>query len=147
MGNCTEASIASILEVELSEVPSLWTPELGRTDERWFLLTDWLRSQGYLWCWGEFPARELPTPIEAVLPEWDTSWLRQLDWAGYHLLAGPNPDGVPHMVVARGGVVVWDPNPLRRGITRADGIGMLVPLKATPDDVREWPGIKFTFDQ
>lgn len=48
----------------------------------------------------------------------------------YALGYGPNPEGVPHVVVWQGsptaGRMVWDPNPLRRGIVRLESLGFLV---------------------
>jgi hypothetical protein len=143
-GNCTEACIASILEVGLEEVPDLYDAASGRAHvpERWQVLCDWLRSRGYLWAWGKFAPRSLPTTFEAAWGEsGPDDWLLHLHWGGYHLLGGPNPDGLPHCVVARGGEVVWDPNPSRRGIVHADAMGILAPLVDLPEDVRGWPGI------
>ena len=47
-GNCTEATIASILRVPLVSVPDLWTGsfEEPRSDERWLALHAWLKKQG-----------------------------------------------------------------------------------------------------
>jgi hypothetical protein len=139
-GQCTEACIASLLEVPLEEVPDLWDPTHpdadadGRTAEAWERLYAWIRSKGFVWAWGPLPA---PLALDAVeldrlLPP---DGVRALP-DGHHMLGGPNPDGAPHWVVARHGKVVWDPNPTRRGITRVEEIGGVFRIELMPEDVR-----------
>lgn len=133
-GNCTEACVASILGCDLAEVPELFDP-FGpdyRPAERFHALLEWIMSRGFFWIWGDFEPRPLPAAFGAIYGQPLEGWLQDLDWDGYHLLAGPSPGGVSHCVVAEGGRVVWDPNPSRRGIIHADGIGILAPIAAVP---------------
>ena len=130
-GQCTEAAIASILECRLDEVPELWggpsvpvdaPPEEQQPQENHERLWAWLQTRGFLFAWGEFSERPVPLLYLRFGEAFD-----DLPWAGFHLMAGPNPDGVQHMVVARGGGVAWDPNPSRRGITACSAVGFLLP--------------------
>ena len=57
---------------------------------------------------------------------------------GYHLLAGLNPDGLGHMVVAENGIIVHDPNPSRKGIIAVEEILIFVPLADTKDKFIHW---------
>lgn len=130
-GNCTEATIASLLGVDLESVPQLWSGDLDAKDyaeaqppERMVALLDWMeREHGVRWV--EWRLHEpCGLPIAAVdLPRRDL-----LDMSRPHVLVGPNPDGVPHCVVGQGGDVRWDPNPARRGIVAVTHIGALVPV-------------------
>lgn len=142
-GNCTEACIASIMEVDLGEVPSLWDPETGdhHTASQWSQVYAWLRSRGRMMVYGDFDPVGLPAPFAAVYPWAAHHWIAHLGWGGFHLLAGPNPDGVPHWVVGHGGRLVWDPNPRSRGIVMADGLALLAPLDWLPPDMQGWPAI------
>lgn len=147
-GQCTEASVATVLGVALEDVPDLWVlsgrPEGGVEVDRSagvLALWAWLKAQGVLWAWGDFSER--PCPLD-----WRCfgELFADLPWEGLHLLGGPNPDGVPHMVVAQGGRVVWDPNPSRRGIVACDGAGFLLPLESVPPKWRGLPGVELRFE-
>lgn len=129
-GQCTEASVASILEVPLEDVPDLWAgphvPEDASFDEqrppeRSAALVAWLREKHGRWvCFGKLsPAHPLPLNLENPMFE-------GLPWDQHHMLGGPNPDGLPHFVVGLNGAVVWDPNPSRRGIVTCDEVWFLV---------------------
>lgn len=131
-GNCTEACIASVLGCDLDEVPQLWS---GRDDCRddaeaqprknLLRLARWLHERGWAWREWTFAGRpELPLPRSAFTGA--ERWAGPIDQV--HLIAGINPDGLAHMVVGKGGEVVWDPNPQRRGIQVATAIGQIVPL-------------------
>ena len=143
-GNCTEACVCSILELPLEEAPALWRPEDGEErDERWFPeFYEWIRSKGFLFCYGEFSERPLPLDIAAFGGEF-TEFFRECE---YHLIGGLNPDGVPHMVVGQLGRVVWDTNPLRRGIVVADSAGFLMPLSDAPSEWLEYPAVGIRFE-
>ncbi len=61
------------------------------------------------------------------------------DWAdAYHLLGGENPDGLGHMCVGRGGVVVHDPNPSRRGLATIEEIILFAPLAEVEEKWVHW---------
>jgi len=59
---------------------------------------------------------------------------------GLHLLVGKTmrtrPDtGINHCVVAKKGVMIWDPHPSRAGLTQVTGWGALGKL---PESIRTW---------
>lgn len=95
-GNCYAASIASMLECELDEVPQL-QPGEWNTDEGW----DAYHSRMHAW----LAARNL---IPLRFPAQD-------DWkpCGYALAGVKSPRfaGFEHSVVALDGEIVWDPHP------------------------------------
>jgi hypothetical protein len=102
-GNCFSACVASLLEVDVAEVP--WF--MGH-DEWWPHFEAWLRPRGYY---------ALCCPLGDYRPP------------GFHILSGKSPRGdYMHSVVARGAEVVHDPHPSRAGLdSRVDFI-VLVPF-------------------
>lgn len=104
-GNCVQASVASILDLALNEVPHFLA--VAATPNQWELaFEDWLEQQGF-----------------AV-------WREQGEYLfeGYCLCSGPSPRGVGHMVVYRNGRLAHDPHPSRAGIESVHWTRMLVPL-------------------
>lgn len=97
-GNCMQACIASVLELDLDDVPNFVDAQSGW----WEQLTEWLGKRG--------------------LTPWHFSW--GPDWRPepgmWHLIDGPSPRGeYLHVVVGRGGDVVHDPYPGWTGPTFA----------------------------
>lgn len=142
-GNCTEASIASILGVPLEAVPDLYDPEEDPESPtwrqaRWKVLHDWLLTEhGLKYVQVRLPpAQALPIIARGIGEE----ALRNT----YHLLMGKNPDGLGHAVVGLNGEMVWDPNPRRRGIVDADEVVFLLPATLFPKEFRDWPGFDYT---
>lgn len=140
-GQCTEASIASLLEVPLETVPDIWAGPYAPLDAQQPLelsikMWEWLkREHGVMLCGIKLRERA-PTIREAWLRadglfpfDWSES-----EWARYHIAIGPNPDGVEHCVVAERGELAWDPNPRRRGIVACQFVQWLVPLCLFPAD-------------
>jgi len=97
-GNCFPACVASVLELDLSEVPN-WCSIDG---DRWFLA---FRD----WCWenkGLFPVLlllNLATDVEDVFP-------------GFTLVGGDGPRGFKHEVIFLNGKLFHDPHPSRAGL-------------------------------
>lgn len=96
--NCYAACVASLLEIPLVDVPHLHGAE-GMTEKGY----DGYRERLYRW----LRARNLePLYFKA-----------QHDWipSGYAIMAvrSPRCPEIEHAVVARDGVVVWDPHPQR----------------------------------
>ena len=149
-GQCTEAAIASLIGCTLEDVPDLWTgaPD-GSTEEEHqpyenrVRLWNWLkREHGVMLC----AVRLLEnTEAQAAYDRALQLFVEPKDavWAEYHYLVGPNPDGVNHVIVARRGVPVWDPNPSRRGITAVRWVEWLVPLHLLPEDVQTFPAAEW----
>lgn len=104
-GNCVQASVASILELSLSEVPHFL--EIAPEPVQWeFAMMDWLEERGI-----GFIRRE-------------GEWI----FDGYYLASGPSPRGVSHMVVYHDGELAHDPHPSRAGILEVKRTWVLAPL-------------------
>lgn len=158
-GNCTEASIASLLEVDLSAVPELLDPghpddahiDVHRPQWRWYRLLEWIKT--------EHKRQLLAVQFTDYRPSIEVAWNEaaprlkeelgrfavkpRADWWIHHLACGHNPDGIQHMTVAKLGTMVFDPNPRRRGIVDCDQIAWLVPLELVPDEYRSMPGTQW----
>jgi hypothetical protein len=107
-GNCTQAVVASILGLDLDEVPdfNLLHKDDPHAGPYWQHLEEWFAERG--WCFLIGPG--------------DRSY------ETYYLAAGPSPRGVSHFVVMRDGAVVHDPHPSRAGIERISHTWVLMPL-------------------
>lgn len=104
-GNCTEASVASILGLTLDQVPDF----RANGDDAlsfWDAFETFINSHG-------FEVMMLPG-----------------DYApdALYLASGLSPRGVHHMVVMRGGKLVHDPHPSKAGIGRVEQVRILVPF-------------------
>ena len=96
-GDCMRASIASILELPIEEVPHFLQLAEGRVYEFYDLIEDFLTTKGYLVLWQRSVAYHWQPGHPDV----------------YHLMSGPSPrhPGVQHSVVGRNGVPYFDPHP------------------------------------
>ena len=149
-GQCTEASIASLLGIPLADVPDLWAgpdAEEQQPQSNRIRMWEWMKSHhGVMQCAVQF-AKPMP-----ILEAWEfamtdsaiVEWGKATD--GYHLADGDNPDGCAHYVVCRNGAMVHDPNPRRRGIVAAAGLSWLIPLGLVPEDARELPAAVWTLE-
>ncbi len=110
-GNCITAALASLLELELSDMPEFEDmADCGKgtkDNKSWFrALLDWLESlEFYLLQWEE----------EIYLP-------------GYFIANGPSPRGVEHSVVYKGREMVHDPHPDKSGLEKITSVWALLPL-------------------
>ncbi len=146
-GNCTEAALASILEVELATLPELWAgphvpfdapPDMHQPTERCEALWRHLREvHSVVWCEMRFPRRLQLSEVDAytVVSAYQAVLGPAPATLEHHVMFGPNPGGVSHCVVGRMGAVVWDPNPSRAGLAAVDGLIFLVPLALCPPDL------------
>ena len=104
-GNCVQASVASILELDLSSVPHFL--EIAARPEEWeFAFMDWLEERGI-------------------------GYIRRTgDWVfdGYYLVNGPTERGSTHMVVYKDGKLAHDPHPSRAGLLEERFTWVLCPL-------------------
>lgn len=125
-GNCTETSMACILELPVEVLPPLWSRKTGRSEATWCRLHTALRDLGYVLVWADIELQHTPVRFNELWP-WHPAAAFP-EWRSFHLLGGPNPDELSHCVVGYNGEMFWDPNPRRRGIVAVDGIGALVPI-------------------
>ncbi len=104
-GNCLAASLASILEIPLSDVPEF---ENMKHPKWWDAMRDWLFKIGFDFVqWRE--------PV--VLP-------------GYYLVMGTSPrdPAINHQVIYLKGEMVHDPHPSRDGVVNIKEVIALIPL-------------------
>lgn len=117
-GNCFQASLASILELSLSDVPhfvGLWPDDdwVNRVDE-------WLLNHFGLYLLYVTPTNAQNEPLVPF---------------GFHLMGGPErASGIPHSVVGYQGMMIHDPNPVSLGLREVESLGLLV--SAYPNAIR-----------
>jgi hypothetical protein len=102
-GNCTEAAVASILGLDLSEVPDF---RASGVDAFWPSFHRFFRARGF----------------EAFRLE--GNWSPDV----HYLASGISPRGVHHMVVMRAGALVHDPHPSKAGIAEPEHVWLIVPV-------------------
>lgn len=100
-GNCQQAATASLLGLELHEVPNFMEEPPGFWQSFW----EFLASRG----------------LESI----ELSGPRHFDV--YHLAYGPSPRGVSHAVVYRAGKLAHDPHFSRAGILEVETTALIVP--------------------
>lgn len=107
-GNCYPACLASILEIELGDVPNFCAQNwLARTEE-------WLRTEHDCTLLGFRPKGE---GAFYCVP------------AMYHIIAGKSSRGLDHAVVGFQGKMVHDPHPSHDGLIAAEEFEFLIPLR------------------
>lgn len=103
-GNCVQAALASILEMDLEDVPNVIQSRYW-----WEALNQWLKGFGL--------------EVVEVLAGGD------FVPAGYHLIGGQSPRGnFNHVVVGHNGKMVHDPHPDGDGLTTTSGFWIFVSL-------------------
>ena len=123
-GNCLQAAVASLLDLELDQVPHF------AVYVDWFAaMRRWARDRE-----GDFTYFPLPVPEQYV-----DAWDRIVEWGrdhhAYVLLSGPSPRG-PFWHIVVGNVdleVVHDPHPSRAGLVEVrDAIVYIQPYDPAP---------------
>ena len=103
-GTCQQAATASLLGLQLEDVPNFMEQE-----SFWGSFGDFLKSYGLVYrdvSVDEAEAHRYPF---------------------YYLAYGPSPRGVSHAVVYREGRLEWDPHPSRAGLVRVDILCVVYP--------------------
>jgi hypothetical protein len=100
MGNCWQAAIASLLDLDLDEVPHFVQQHDTMIDVE-EATRSWAQARGF------------------EMVEVSAEWLAGSDMPA--LLYGRSPRNVAHVVVGRGPLVVHDPHPSRSGLRAVDG--------------------------
>lgn len=112
VGNCYQAAIASLLELELEDVPHF----VAMGDKWWEGTIKWMNERGKGVAW--IPVGD---GLEANLKP-----------SGYHLMSGGSPRGdFLHEVVALDGAVAHDPHPSGDGLTFISGWTIIYDMKET----------------
>ena len=103
VGNCLQAAVASVLGLELSEVPHFCAVGTDDDPEWWWSLRRWARGRGMDFCSVEDLA--------------GVDWLVDRG-AALAIATGPSPRGPYHHVVVTDadGTPVWDPHPSGDGL-------------------------------
>lgn len=100
-GNCQQAAVASILGMELNDVPNFHDSPEGF----WCGFHNFVKSRG-------LRVVNISPSIEPDV---------------FYLAYGLSPRGVRHACVYRRGTLIWDPHPSRAGLSTIDEINLLVP--------------------
>lgn len=103
-GNCLQAAVASLLDLDLEDVP------------HFIVEPDWMERLAFF-------AHVHGYQIEYVSP----------DTPGGGIAIGPSPRGVQHAVVWADGAMVWDPHPSRDGLTEPGGLFLFTPWELVDD--------------
>ena len=109
IGNCFQASIASLLEIPLSEVPHFY----GDGEQQgWFKFREWLRERYDM--------------EVATFPPHTGGAIKFLEGC-YYLVSGWTVRGTNHMCVGRDGHVIHDPHPSKAGLLSQETFTVLIP--------------------
>lgn len=112
-GNCFSASLASLLEITVEDVPYFMA------HEDWAAAVNtWLSPRGLMLVW---------VPLVIFLDEQEIR-LRDEPPPGLHVLSGDLPGGIQHAVVARGRQIVHDPLPGSPGLVARRDAYVIAPL-------------------
>lgn len=102
-GNCFQAALASLFELELDNVPDFCNLYPLETDEWYYKYREWLNGRGY-------------SVLSFTL--FDGFNLNDPGLKGCYLLTtGPNHNGVSHCMIYKDGKPAHNPNGSCRGIT------------------------------
>lgn len=107
--DCFAACIASILELDIKNIPKLYK-------SNWpFIINEWLKPYDYFYA-------DILGKHEELKDLW-------FEYCGWHIISGPGPRGVYHSVVAYKGSIRHDPYPGGLGIEINDKTeyGFLIP--------------------
>jgi len=102
-GNCYQAGVASILELDLDDVPNLNTSKEVEGEEMDGIVNEWLFGSNLKLHW---------------IRTFDEDQRKMLGPEVYHLICGPSPRSkmLSHIVVGQYGEIIWDPHPDNDGL-------------------------------
>lgn len=131
-GNCTQACVASILDMPLEQVPHFCFELPEGTDggiEETRRINEWLKPMGKVLV-------EFAVSADGM-PSWIADWQnRGVEF--YHLLSGTSVRGNQHCTVGLNGKVVHDPHPAGGNLAPIEngtfGIGIITNLVPTPPE-------------
>lgn len=111
VGNCFEACLASILNLELQDVP-----DLGSNDVYERNLARFLETRGLI-----YVLIDRPNELEKQM-------MQHMFAARvvYHVIEGTSPRGGPHACVGKNGLIVHDPHKGGGGLIKVQGWGFVV---------------------
>ena len=94
-GDCFSACLASILELDIDDVPHFTKYNLS-DDDFWSLVKKWIIRQGYSF---------LHIPFDGDPRQFFGDSNPNI----YYILCGCNEDGIPHSIVCKGNEMIHDP--------------------------------------
>lgn len=110
-GDCWRTAVACVLDVERDLVPHVNEENVDLINGT---MKEYLASQGYSLM--QIPLHETSFPtLEKVL-----AWMEVLNPDVTYFLSGLSKRGWNHVVICRGGEVIWDPHPSRDSIEKPD---------------------------
>lgn len=113
-GNCFQAAIASLFEIDLDKVPDFCNVYDTDTEEWYKQFIKWLNKRGF---------SSIPLEADDIeRPNYKDCYL---------LVTGKNKNHVNHCVIYRNGEVVHNPNKNGKGI-KPDSIDIIFPLNPAP---------------
>lgn len=111
-GNCTEAAVASILNLPLAAVPTFHVVG-GESSQFWRNFKEFLWERGFYV--QMMPGNHCPNSL--------------------YLASGPSERGCNHMVVMCDDFLVHDPHPSRAGLTHVENVWFLLPIDPGSVDI------------
>lgn len=103
-GNCMQACLASIFELELEDAPTIGGIGAG---EYWRIIDEWLEARGWWVAHGDIEGAETPSVW------WRGYWIAAVLSPGRHEWPEEFRDGGLHAIVMRDDAIAWDPSPKR----------------------------------
>jgi hypothetical protein len=117
-GNCLQASIASLFELSLDNVPHF---AMYHEDEWSLKFTDFIYEQGYLY--------EGYAPISEIKNYQGVN--------NHHIVMGTSKRGYKHAVVYKNNELIHDPHPEGGGLIKEDGF-LMIKKTLTPLTYNPW---------
>ena len=109
-GNCFQAVLASLFELDLYAVPDFCNIWNIKTGEWYIKFIEWLNVKGY---------SALPVKIDDL----NSAYYKDC----YLLVTGQNKDGVNHCVIYKNGKIIHNPNKNCKGI-KPETLDLIFPL-------------------
>ena len=127
VGNCTQAAVASLLEIAIDDVPDFTGGETADTPGA--VSAFWQRFDAFFESRG-LTAHRLSGDVGVEC---------------MHLASGLSPRGISHMIVRKGFEVIHDPHPSRAGLESVKHVYLVAPRDIAQWELREaYPGASYT---
>lgn len=138
-GNCWQTCVACILEVDPGELPPQEEYDIRekQPDGSW----KWLPGRSYNNALQAYLRKHHGMVYVEMHTPWELLDYLQVKPDVFHMMTGRTVrtelNGSRHVVVGRGGAMVWDPHPSRAGLTDQIKWSFLLPI---PEEWREQRG-------
>lgn len=105
-GDCFRTVIACLLDLERDTVPHFYHADVGTYAEQRVLINAWLEERKF---------RHFDLAWDKSLEDL-LAWMGHMNPEAYWMLSGLSRTGVNHVVICKGGEIVWDPSLTDAGI-------------------------------